>query len=467
MKRMYTRLCSCERMRAREAQSRLSSTQSPTSGNGSGKRYDLIHKEFLEKFVSIIEKANFSLLTQAEWETATAENFNLNSDFDVDWSKFDSDPIDRHLALHPGMKELGFEHTSKILVFHRGVNKCEMTNRFVPRKINLLLGYIMEGFCCRRRQQTNKRGKDHKKHDDDDDDFVETAEVMFVERENLRHMLPSFFAVLRKLTEKTLIREPTFVDIVTIHFDNSKAEADEAGAHSGLVIKSFHSVPMADLEIVIPHKSVKFQPLYYIQMAVAVFMILFFVFKQVTKAEQGDFTVSKKTLTFVLMCVVKVVQLHQKQKKEKEDALKTLSTMLYHNTLDNKFGVIHDVIDSMEEQEIREVTGTYWALLQSKEAKAPEEIDNAIEGLLQREFNMHFNFEVDDGLKKLKEEGLAKEVTPGKWVATPIDQALARLSKEAHELADRQIDSVPRLPEHSTEAQHGTLGRRNTFEIGR
>ena len=55
-----------------------------------------------------------------------------------------------------------------------------------------------------------------------------------------------------------------------------------------------------------------------------------------------------------------------------------------------------------------------------------DELDRRIESWFVRQWNQPLDFEVDDGVRKLRELALATEDADGRLTAVPLDKALMR-----------------------------------------
>ena len=84
----------------------------------------------------------------------------------------------------------------------------------------------------------------------------------------------------------------------------------------------------------------------------------------------------------------------------------TLSSQLYFHNLDNNFGALTHILDAAFEQEIKEIVLAYYFLNEAKEPLSKIELDNTIEQYLAKQYKQNIDFEVDDGLHKLADNGL-------------------------------------------------------------
>lgn len=115
-----------------------------------------------------------------------------------------------------------------------------------------------------------------------------------------------------------------------------------------------------------------------------------------------------------------------------EKYLKTLTSNLYFQNLDNNSGVLTCLLDEAEEQECKEIIMAYYFLLTEPGVHTKKSLDERIERYFSEELSFECDFEVDDALRKLKELGLLK--VKGK----KLD--VVQL-KEACRVLDRQWDA--------------------------
>jgi hypothetical protein len=107
---------------------------------------------------------------------------------------------------------------------------------------------------------------------------------------------------------------------------------------------------------------------------------------------------------------------------------KMLTDSLYFKNIGNNSGVFPMLIDTSEEEELKETILAYAFLNQSKEPLTSEELDTQIENWFQTEFQIQLDFDVEDALYKLKKIGLGSDVN-GKWTVLPLDKALIRVDE--------------------------------------
>jgi Protein of unknown function (DUF3754) len=102
---------------------------------------------------------------------------------------------------------------------------------------------------------------------------------------------------------------------------------------------------------------------------------------------------------------------------------KMLSDSLYFKNLGNNSGAFYSLLNSSEEEVVKETILAYTFLNRSKTPLTAEELDNQIESWFRTKLNTDLDFDVEDALFKLKSIGLGSE-TDGKWEVKPLDRAL-------------------------------------------
>jgi len=86
-----------------------------------------------------------------------------------------------------------------------------------------------------------------------------------------------------------------------------------------------------------------------------------------------------------------------------------LAKNLYFHNLDNNAGALNYMIDMASEEESKETLLVYLFLSQSATAITKKELDSTIELYIHTTYQIEMDFEVDDGLRKLRTLGLLIE----------------------------------------------------------
>jgi len=107
---------------------------------------------------------------------------------------------------------------------------------------------------------------------------------------------------------------------------------------------------------------------------------------------------------------------------------KMLSDSLYFKNLGNNSGAFYSLLNSSEEEVLKETILAYSFLSQSKTPLTEAELDHQIESWFKTKHNTDLDFDVKEALIKLKNTGLGSE-TNGKWEVIPLDKALIRIDE--------------------------------------
>jgi hypothetical protein len=107
---------------------------------------------------------------------------------------------------------------------------------------------------------------------------------------------------------------------------------------------------------------------------------------------------------------------------------KMLSDSLYFKNLGNNSGAFYSLLNSSEEEELKETILAYAFLNRSKNPLTAKELDDQIESWFKTKLNTDLDFDVEDALFKLKTIGLGIE-TNGKWEVISLDRALIRVDE--------------------------------------
>lgn len=91
-----------------------------------------------------------------------------------------------------------------------------------------------------------------------------------------------------------------------------------------------------------------------------------------------------------------------KYKNKRIEFLKSVTDTLFFKNLDCNAGVFNMLIDAAEEEESKEVILAYYHLLTNPQGLSQEDLDNTIEEWLEEKFQAQVDFDVDKAVKKLE-----------------------------------------------------------------
>jgi hypothetical protein len=91
--------------------------------------------------------------------------------------------------------------------------------------------------------------------------------------------------------------------------------------------------------------------------------------------------------------------------------------------------VFHHLLDAAEEEEVKEAVLAYHFLRNADGPLTASELDRRVEEWFVRRGEASFDFEVDDGVTKLRRLRLVDGDGQGRLAAVPLDEANGRLDQ--------------------------------------
>ncbi len=284
-------------------------------------------------------------------------------------------------------------------------------------------------------------------------DFDDFEQIVFYRRgEHTRREEVKQFLGLRRRTLEFTTRAKVLVYVKfqdAAHFEAKGKKVDDLPFTPGsTIIKLFQNVPRADLEMLFPNAQVRMRPIdklligvpaavsgviviatKLIAALIPVLLLLGFwvgLRREPVQLNQGQLV----ALGVALMAFGGfVVRQFTKFKTRKIQFMKALSENLYFRNLDNDAGVFHHLLDAAEEEEVKEAVLAYHFLRTAAGPLTAAELDGRIEEWFTRRWDASFDFEVDDGLAKLRRLRLVDDDGQGRLDAVRLDEAKRRLDE--------------------------------------
>ncbi len=284
-------------------------------------------------------------------------------------------------------------------------------------------------------------------------DFDDFEQIVFYRRgEHPRHEEVKQFLGLRRRTLEFTTYGKVLVYVKfqdATHFEVKGKKVDDLPFTPGsTIIKLFQNVPRADLEMLFPNAQVRMRPIdklligvpaavsgvivvatKLIAALIPVLLLLGFwvgLRREPVQLNQGQLV----ALGAALMAFGGyVVRQFTKFKTRKIQFMKALSENLYFRNLDNDAGVFHHLLDAAEEEEVKEAVLAYHFLRTAGGPLTAAELDSRIEEWFTRRWDASFDFEVDDGLAKLRRLRLVDDGGQGRLDAVRLDEAKRRLDE--------------------------------------
>ncbi len=179
--------------------------------------------------------------------------------------------------------------------------------------------------------------------------------------------------------------------------------------HKNIYIKLFKNIPHSDLEMICPNTKVKMTLFDKIKLSVVggggTIGGISTLLTKLSVASTNPISTLIAIGTFFAILFRQVKEVLYKR----NHYLAKLSQRLYFHNLDNNEGAISHIVNSAFVEESKEALLVYLFLESFKKSVSIEQLDSAIEEYFDKEYKTKIDFEVDDGIRKLKELGLIYE----------------------------------------------------------
>ncbi|KAL5860808.1 hypothetical protein ACOSQ3_002123 [Xanthoceras sorbifolium] len=371
---------------------------------------DALERLFLNNLFKVMEKSNFKLTSNKEIDVALSGQYLLHLPITVDESKLDQKLFKAYFD------ENGYDLSKlpnffdKYIIFRRGIGIDETTDFFFMEKIDLLIArlwtYILkriglDKFWPKKLSALHK--KDDEIHTEDDDEKEEETKHLYVERIRLENMDLSFADLLRRIT----IQEPCFDRIIVVYrLAKTATEFDR-----NIYVKHFKSIPMADMEIVLPEKkNPGLTPTDWVKFVGSAVVGLVAVGSSLQMTEL-DLWVIIAVLSTVIGYVAKTYFTFQENLAQYQNLI---TQSMYDKQLDSGRGTLLHLCDDVIQQEVKEVIISYFMLVQQGKATR-QELDERCEQLILEQFKDSCNFDVDDAVQKLEKLGIVSRDDDGRY----------------------------------------------------
>jgi len=392
-------------------------------------KLQMLEDRFFSNFRHMLEKGNFEMLSQEQFETASSHDF-LNT-VPIEPELLKMDPVfKRYMEAHPELSEVAFEGSTRIWMFHRGVGVSEFDGRLVMQKIDSLMFQVF-GRCCGKKKtaaQIEKEKEAEKLLKEGP-----TEEKQGVQRITVRSLCSK--EGWKTLLKSSHIQEPTFKEIVLAYRINQDRDAFYGSENPRCInVKIFRDIPHADLEVLYPCKKTAMRPLDTVKFVGAGIGGLVSILMQQMAGELAGYT----ALTGFLTLAVSVLfdyQYHQSLYEQ------TTLRELYQKSKDSDRGAITYLMEQVGLQEVKETFLSYFFLVQEDKPMSQDEMDDKVEQFLS-ELQVVFghreskvDFEADDAIDKLLSMNLVEESDPDengtrRYIAVPLDDGIDELAHQ-------------------------------------
>jgi hypothetical protein len=386
---------------------------------------------FLSNFVDVMRRGNFRPLTAADVALSEAEDYLFTLPVSVDWDRLDDDLLTRFWKQHP--PEPGHDlpdFARRIMVFQRGVGVEQSYALHLLAKVDVVMSGLFEWLLWAPRRVLRKSGSSRsakraalrKLQQPVSEEKSHRFENRYIERVPLRSTCRSW----KWLFQRSLIQEPTFQELIILYRPAGHAPRKKTDPvpqrDQSIHIKAFNDIPMADLEVVFPEKKISMKPLDLVKLSATGGIGFFMVLTKVVVQAALNPVLALAALGTMAGYASKVLMGF---KVSRDRYQHVVTTSLYDKNRDNNLGVIFFLMDSLEEQELKETLLAYYILWRDGTLKQSE-LDSRCEEFLHARCGVEVDFEVADALEKLAHEGLVT-CSGTHYSAIPLDQALAKL----------------------------------------
>jgi len=218
----------------------------------------------------------------------------------------------------------------------------------------------------------------------------------------------------------------------------------EDGGH--VLVKMFKDVPVKNIKIIAPKAKLRMPVIAQIKVIFATLIAawpaifrLYFILYSITFAATSAVAREANSYTAILSILIVLpiaafkgtMSFLNSRTKYKQ----VYSSSLYNNNLANNTAALTTLLDAAETQELKEALLGYFILYLNRDrAMTLQELDEATEHWIDKQFGHKFDFEVDDAIRKLEEKKLLhiNEQLPGQpgYRVCSLPEALAQLDKD-------------------------------------
>ncbi|XP_073013843.1 uncharacterized protein [Typha latifolia] len=394
---------------------------------------DKLELNFLTYLFQIMEKSNFKLVTDEEYDVAQSGQYLLNLPINVDESKLDKELLPRYFRDHPYSNLPEF--SDKYIIFRRGIGIDRTTDYFFMEKLDMIISRIwmwllrvtrLQSFFSRKRHLRSKQ--DTKKTDEITAEVEETE--LSVERIRIENMELS----MKNLFSNITIQEPTFDRMIVVY----RKAITKTKADRGIFVKHFKNIPMADMEIVLPEKkNPSLTPMDWVKFLISVVLGLVTLISSL-EMPKADIWVVIAVLSGLIGYCAKVYFTFQQNMATYQNLI---TKSMYDKQLDSGKGTLLHLCDDVIQQEVKEVIIAYYILMEQGKATI-QDLDYQCEELIKEEFDEQCNFDVMDAVKKLEKFGIVSRDSVGRIFCVPLKRANEIIGTTTEELVMRAQQGV-------------------------
>ena len=225
------------------------------------------------------------------------------------------------------------------------------------------------------------------------------------------------------------------------------ATLQESCVPGSVVLKMFHNVPKADMEMLFPNTKIRMRLKDKLMIGIpalisgivmaatklgASFIIIGALIGFWLGFSDEPVDLNKTSLLALMAGLGAIAGYLWKQfsgfNKKKLQFVQKLIENLYFKNLDNNEGVYYRLINEAEKEEVKEVLLAYFYLLKSEKPLSAEELDLELEQWIEKTWGCSINFDINDAIEKLQRLELITK-TGSQLVAVNLPEAIKRLDQ--------------------------------------
>ncbi|KAL6782286.1 CGL64A [Auxenochlorella protothecoides x Auxenochlorella symbiontica] len=414
----------------------------------------------LEDVVGLLQSCQYRLLDRSEWEAAKSEDFLLTLPVIINWAAMDTQLLRCYWQAHPQARaEVPDDLADHVLIFHRGVQVARMQGLYYDLKIDALLSfYILQPLWAflvlvagwlglSKHLGEAPPGMEQMPADitptsaasaDAAEASLKQGQLhpntISVERKTFARVFKDPKTIWQGLFKKVRLQEACFKDVVVLyrkaHPGPAPSELDiindeETDLERNIVIRHFSQIPLADLEMVIPDKTVFVPPMVFVQLMVTAITGLVTALSMLAGSDKLTGAVAYSALALLAS---RAYQMYSAALFRKTAIERQIQKILFERSTAAQEKVVAALVDEMNKQHTRELLICYCVLLESSKLMTADELDSQCEQYLSREFGLKVDFTCESALPTLLEWGIITEgSTDGALQAVPLSQALHSL----------------------------------------
>lgn len=245
-----------------------------------------------------------------------------------------------------------------------------------------------------------------------------------------------------------------------------RAHIPASVAHDNVYMKLFKNIPRSDVEMIFPNTVVKYRLFDKIKLgggsAVGLGVSLF-----AAAGKLGAVLVNPiAAITVIGGIGAAIFRQAMNFVNTKQRYMVIMAQNLYFHSMADNRGVMIKLIDRAAEEDVKEEILLYSVLSKEPARRQDlEQIDRAIENYLLSAFDVDVDFDLDDALSRLLEDGIVTEQADGTLITLPPHEAAEHLDAKW----DVFLDELPDLEDGEGEEIEtaGTLAARTALGLSR